>query len=85
MQKDNLNEINLNGGVLIIGSLLWDDKKQTRKDWRKSFLKIDDKVKIPAPIRYGRISTSRCCTFTMVLSQECNDKDKLGKAFFCPF
>lgn len=84
VQNNNLKEINLNGGVLIIGSLLWDEN-ELRENWRNKSLRIADKIKVSAPIRYGRVSKSRNYTFSMVFSQECNDKDKMGKAFFVPF
>jgi hypothetical protein len=82
-QNNNLHDISLNGGVLIIGSLLWDPQ---REDWRNKYLKIEDKINVPAPVRYGRVSQTRNCTFTMLFSNECNhSKEKMGKAFFVPF
>lgn len=53
----------LNGGVLIIGSLLWQDDSsaqpgdQARKHWRETFL-VDksNRLHVKAPIRYGRYS-----------------------------
>ena len=79
-QKD----ISLLGGVLIIGSLLW-DKEQQRENWRNNFLLVNEGISVPAPIRYGRVSTERNCTFSMVFSDECNTVDCLGKAVFVPF
>jgi hypothetical protein len=90
-QNNNLQNISLKGGVLIIGSLLWDknkekDKYQQRETWRNECLKIEDKITVPAPIRYGRISgEKRGYTYTMVFSGECNSEDKRGSAFFVPF
>ncbi|MBI5473966.1 MAG: hypothetical protein HY961_16630, partial [Ignavibacteriae bacterium] len=62
----------LNGGVLIIGSLLWDDA-QLRKEWRQSSLDLSGKQSVAAPIRYGRISESRHLTYTMVFSSSVPD------------
>ncbi|MDY0090660.1 MAG: hypothetical protein RBR78_09875 [Flavobacteriaceae bacterium] len=79
-----MDDISLKGGVLIIGSLLWEQDK-IRKNWRNNFLEEENKIKTKAPIRYGRISGGRNCTFTMVFSEECNSEDMLGTAFFVPF
>lgn len=54
-------------GILIIGSLLWDDKTEGRKDWRNHRLEVSKAVRVSVPIDYGRISSSRSNTFTMVL------------------
>lgn len=77
-------DISLNGGVLIIGSLLWDTNQQ-RIDWRNNLLQVDQRIIVPAPIRYGRISTGRKCTFSMVFSNDCNNNNQLGTAAFVPF
>ncbi len=50
-------------GILIIGSLLWDDTNG-RAEWRRDRLMIDQ-LKVRAPIHYGRKSSSRGDTFTM--------------------
>ena len=63
-------QVSLNGGVLIIGSLLWDVDK-IRERWRDNFLDMKRKLPVAAPIRYGRVSSERKCTFTMVFSAEC--------------
>ena len=52
-------------GILIIGSLLWDNKKNGRADWRQTRLNVADRVFVKAPFYYGRKSRSK--TFTMVL------------------
>jgi len=70
----------MNGGVLIIGSLLWDQSDQ-RVQWRQT-LDLASKSKIPVPIRYGRISSSRKNTYTMVYS---NSVPEHGKAYIVPF
>ena len=56
-------------GVLIIGSLYWDDKEH-RKEWRRDRLDPDNKKHVRAPIRYGRLSRSRGCTYAMVFSKQ---------------
>lgn len=58
----------MNGSILIIGSLLWDNGK--REEWRRSRLCIEEKVLVRVPICYGRISTSRGKTFTMTFSPD---------------
>jgi hypothetical protein len=81
--NENIKDVSLNGGVLIIGSLYW-DKLKIRADWRASYLN-GDAIEVTAPIRYGRISNKRNCTFTMVFSTECNESEKMGKAKFLSF
>jgi hypothetical protein len=56
----------LNAGVLIIGSLLWDEKRQA---WRRARLDMTSVQTVTAPIRYGRLSPSRGNTYTMVFSR----------------
>ena len=53
-------------GILIIGSLLWDNCQ--REAWRRSRLHVDRKLHVKAPICYGRRSQSRGNTFTMTLT-----------------
>jgi hypothetical protein len=79
-----VNEINYRGGVLIIGSLLWEDSK-IRQEWRSQNLNMEEKLLINLPIRYGRISKSRSCTHSMIFSSECKMDDKMGKGYFIPF
>lgn len=57
------------GGVLIIGSLLWDNKKN-RKKWRENDLCLENQFKVYIPIRYGRYSCKRKI-YTMVFSNNC--------------
>jgi len=68
----------MRGGILIIGSLLWDNRQ--RDAWRRSRLHVDGKVHVKAPIRYGRRSKSWGKTFTMTLGTD----DALGKAVLIP-
>jgi len=75
-------------GVLIIGSLFWDvdgEKKKHRKDWQRERLDMTQRLLVRAPIRYGRKSSKRDNTFTMVFSQLCRTKSKLGQALVIPF
>jgi hypothetical protein len=58
----------LSVGVLIIGSLLWDEKRQA---WRTARLDMTTVQTVTAPIRYGRLSSSRGNTYTMVFSRLC--------------
>lgn len=60
----------LRAGVLIIGSLLWDDDP-ARRDWRKTRLAMNLAETVSAPIRYGRLSSSRGNSYTMVFSRSC--------------
>jgi hypothetical protein len=56
-------------GILIIGSLLWDER---RKAWRDERLEQDSADTVVAPIRYGRLSgQQRGHTYTMVFSRGC--------------
>ncbi len=79
----------MQGAVLVIGSLLWENEKNTldqkqgklRDNWRKN-LDLEKKVAIEVPIRYGRKSTSKRCTYTMVIS---NSVTNLGTAYIIPF
>lgn len=66
-------------GILIIGSLIWDDKKE-RPKWRNSRLRVEQKIAVNAPIRYGRKAISRDNTYTMVLSRNA----PLGSALIVP-
>jgi len=57
----------MRGGILIIGSLLWDSRPE-RAAWRKSRLATENAVPVNVPIHYGRRSESRGDTFTMTLA-----------------
>ena len=79
----------MKGAVIVIGSLLWENKENAlnkkqgliRTEWRKS-LDLDNKISIKVPIRYGRKSSSKRCTYTMVFS---NSVETIGKAYLIPF
>ena len=55
-------------GVLIIGSLYWDSKRSERVEWRRKRLDMNRKFCVRAPIRYGRCSSTRDNTYTMVFA-----------------
>ena len=71
-------------GVLLIGSLYWDDSKH-RDKWRRARLCLGAKRRrrVRAPIRYGRRSKSRGCSYTMVFSLSLVP-DKFGRAIVVP-
>jgi hypothetical protein len=56
----------MRAGILIIGSLLWDD--QARGEWRCRRLRLENRVHVNAPIRYGRRSGSWGNAFTMTFA-----------------
>ena len=76
----------LKGGVIIIGSLLWQDHLNEKGDnirlnWRNNNLDMDNKIPVKIPIRYGRISQSNIPT-TVYSNQMSN---KLGYGYVIPF
>lgn len=74
----------LKGGVIIIGSLLWDDKNK-RKNWRKGHLNCDEAFRVELPIRYGRYSKDRRKEYTMVFSKDCQkNKKRSGTGWIFP-
>jgi len=66
-------------GVLIIGSLLWDNDP-IRIGWRESRLSLDDRQQIRAPIGYRKRSETWHCAFTMTFRPDA----ALGKAILVP-
>ncbi|CAN5491352.1 hypothetical protein BH10ACI1_BH10ACI1_27360 [soil metagenome] len=86
----NEEENKIKGGVIIIGSLFWEDKDnaiqekesidlaEKRKEWRETYLDLDKKEICKLPIRYGRCSSSRKCTYTMVFSSLALNKESSG-------
>ncbi len=52
----------MRGGILIIGSLLWDDSTE-RQTWRSRRLLLE-RHSVVVPLNYGRRSRSRGDTFT---------------------
>jgi len=71
------------GGVLIIGSLLWDEDNG-RTQWRAQRLNKNNAKAVAVPIRYGRFSTNRNA-YTMVFSRLCYRHSKLGQGVVVPF
>lgn len=77
----------LKGGILIIGSLLWQDyldkaDDNIRQKWRAEYLDMDKKIMVRAPIRYGRLS-KKDNIFTMIFSKSVSKK-KYGTGYFIP-
>ncbi|MFN8323678.1 MAG: hypothetical protein U0T74_13535 [Chitinophagales bacterium] len=78
---------NLKGGVLIIGSLLWQDNAKPgndtiRRDWRNNHLDMVSSIGVKVPMRYGRLSSGDI--YTMTFANSCRGKN-LGTAFAVPF
>ena len=73
----------LSGGLLIVGSLLWDEH-ETRFSLRDEVLNMQNATIVPAPIRYGKFSNNRQ-TYTMVVSSFCKDESRIGKGILVPF
>lgn len=73
----------LSGGLLIVGSLLWDEH-ETRVSLRDEVLNMQNATIVPAPIRYGRKSDKRQ-TYTMVVSPFCKDESRMGKGVLVSF
>ena len=80
VRRIDWTEFGMKCGILIIGSLLWDDKTEGRKDWRDHRLDVSKAVPVLVPIDYGRMSSSRSNTFTMVLRSD----GPLGTGFLVP-
>ena len=70
-------------GVLIIGSLCW-DSSGPRTQWRRERLEANVRKYVRVPIRYGRLSAKRGCTYTMVFSMNLTREDRLGRAIIVP-
>lgn len=80
------SSLNASGGVLIIGSLFWQDNLGTgnntvRRDWRASHLDMNARIPVNAPIRYGRMSGGGIYTMTFANSV----RTKPGTAWLVPF
>ena len=73
----------MNIGALIIGSLYW-DKSQYRCNWRRDRLDMDIHFHVKVPIRYGRRSQSRGCSYTMVFSPGLS-QERFGYGIVVPF
>lgn len=73
----------MRGGILIIGSLLWDDQPAERPAWRDSRLLLDRGESVIASLHYGRRSrgSKRGNTFTMTFD---NAAPARGSAIVVP-
>ena len=69
-------------GVLIVGSLYW-DLKPPRPRWRAERLDSAHQEHVRVPIRYGRRSSTRGDSYTMVVSTALA-ADELGTAIAVP-
>jgi len=75
--------MNFKGGVIIIGSLLWEDTP-IRYKWKTLNLEsVYTKHFVPVPIRYGRQSSSRSDTYTMIFSNHISTQQ--GQAYILGF
>ncbi|MEO6540757.1 MAG: hypothetical protein ABIN74_07200 [Ferruginibacter sp.] len=77
----------MKGGVLIIGSLLWDKHQgkhlNVRQNWRAKRLEFNKRIHVFAPIRYGRKSGKG--VYTMVFSKLAETNNNWGTIYFVPF
>ena len=69
-------------GVLLIGSLFW-EKRRHRCEWRRNHLNMGEKQYVKVPIRYGRQSSTRGDSYTMVFSSRLC-REQLGQAIVVP-
>lgn len=72
------------GGVIVIGSLVWEDHLEKdegdniRQDWRRIYLSSEAPTYTRVPIRYGRESSTRKKTYTMIFSETCENNPGQG-------
>ena len=85
-----VSENGMSVGVLIIGSLYWEpdaspptEKSRARKNWQTDRLNLNAKKNVSVPIRYGRRSSSRGCSYTMVISPVLR-KEQFGRGIVIP-
>ena len=76
--------------MIIIGSLFWETENNAindadskslakkREEWRETYLNLNAKKIHNLPIRYGRTSSSRKCTYTMVFSSLALNENSFG-------
>ena len=69
-------------GILIIGSLYW-EQTEHRRNWRDNRLDVAAECHVRVPIRYGRRSRTRGCSFTMVFSPGLSE-ETYGHAIVAP-
>ena len=80
--------MDLKGGVLLIGSLFWQDYRDEpsdniRKKWRDGRLNMSGKQDVRVPIRYGRKSCKNGEIYTMVIDNSI-PQEKFGSTKFVP-
>lgn len=69
----------LRGGVLIVGSLFW-DKSEKREQWRRNqLMPLKHSIRIRLPIVYGRLSSTRSNTYTIIYSKHYGQINSFGK------
>jgi len=81
-----MKEMNVRGGILIIGSLWWQDHLEIRGDdkrkkWRRDYLDTSSEIRVWVPIRYGRLSGGSLYTMTFANSV----RETPGTGFVLPF
>lgn len=69
-------------GVLTVGSLYW-EADPIREEWRRERLVLDARVRVTVPIRYGRESSTRGFSYTMVLCADLERGD-FGQSLVLP-
>lgn len=74
--------MSLSVGILIIGSLYWDETCGRTK-WRRKRLQAGHEWLVKAPIRYRRLSESRKNTYTMVFDQLAEAQIGTAKVLQC--
>lgn len=75
--------MNFRLGIVVVGSLLWDETP-IRHKWRMACIKdINAAIPTPLPIRYGRESSTRHHTHTIILSNHPNTEPGQGLIFEC--
>lgn len=78
----------LKGGVLIVGSLFWQNDRNPnehddiRRTWRQRHLDLSQTISVSVPIRYGRFSRDRI--YTMIFDAGL-PKENFGKGKAVPF
>tara|TARA_Y100001972_G_scaffold121316_1_gene165166 strand:- start:3661 stop:4383 length:723 start_codon:yes stop_codon:yes gene_type:complete len=83
-----MSDFQLSAGVLMVGSLYWQDDLNPgdgkRKKWREDYLEMSKSVDVKVPIRYGRLSAKgKNQTYTMILDAKLNE-DQFGTAKAVP-
>ncbi len=85
-----MTTLGLKGGVIIVGSLIWEDhlnykkngENYIRQHWRNQNLKLTRFI-TPVPIRYGRISPTREKTYSMIFTK--GSEETLGQGLILEF